>query len=127
LVELRDRLHAAIHEDAEAYGNVIKSLQRPKIDPDREAAIQEALGLAIAVPLANVDWTTEGMELLTELVPRATPHMAADLKVGILLSQAAGTAAIATVRTNAEGLQYDERVPKLLDSLLMFERRLHRT
>ena len=126
LIQLRDSLQAAIHEDAEAYGAVMKALQRPQIDPDREAAIQDTLRLAIAVPLAIVDWTVEGMEILREIVPMATVHMAADLRVGVLLSQAAGTAAISTVKTNAEGVKNDARLHSLLNSLMSFEERLQK-
>jgi glutamate formiminotransferase/glutamate formiminotransferase/formiminotetrahydrofolate cyclodeaminase len=124
LVQLRDRLQAAIREDAAAYGAVIEAYKRPKLDPDRNAAIKESLSLAVAVPLAVTELSVEGMELLGELLPLAPTAMAADLRVGVLLAQAAGTAALSTVRTNLEALQDDPRAPELLKRLAPFEERL---
>jgi glutamate formiminotransferase/glutamate formiminotransferase/formiminotetrahydrofolate cyclodeaminase len=124
LIQLRDQLQAAIREDANAYAAVIEAYRRPKIDPDRSVAILQALNQAIAVPLAVIEWTVEGMEIIRALIPLARPHLASDLKVGILLAQTAGDAALATVKTNLDSLKDDPRIPDLLQSLIPFEERL---
>ncbi len=124
LIQIRDRLQATIREDASAYTAVIQASKRPTIDPDRNAAIHQALSLAIAVPLAVIEWVVEGQEALLELLPFAKPPLAADLKVGIHLAQAAGEAAIATVKTNLDALKDDPRVPALLTQLATYEARL---
>jgi glutamate formiminotransferase len=124
LIQLRDRLQAAIREDAEAYAAVIRASKRLKVDPERDAAIQQALSLATAVPLAITELVIEGVETLQALIPLTKPPLAADLKVGLLLAQAAGEGALATVKTNLDSLKDDPRVPDLLKRLVPFEERL---
>ena len=127
LARLRDNLHAAVREDAQAYAGVLEANKRSKLDPDRAAAIQQAMALAIAVPLAIIEWTVEGREALRQLMPSASAHLATDLKVGSLLTQAAGYAAILVVRTNLESLKGDPRIPELLNNLASFEEQLNKS
>ncbi len=124
LIQLRDRLQAAIREDAEAYDAVLRNAKRPMIDPGRDAALKDALSVAIAVPLAITELAVQGMEALLALIPLATPPMAADLKAGIFAAQAAGEGALACVKANLDSLKDDPRVPDLLKQLAPFENRL---
>jgi glutamate formiminotransferase/formiminotetrahydrofolate cyclodeaminase len=124
LIQLRDRLQAAMREDAEAYAAVIESARRPVIDPERGAALKDALSVAIAVPLAIMEWAVAGMHVLRALIPLATPPMAADLKAGVFAAQAAGEGALACVKANLDSLKDDPRVPELLKQLAPFENRL---
>lgn len=124
LVQLRDRLQAAIREDADAYGAVLKSARRPVIDPEREAARAAALSVAIAVPLAIMEWAVAGMHVLRALIPLATPPMAADLKAGIFAARAAGEGALACIKANLDSLKDDPRVPVLLKQLAPYEEQL---
>lgn len=124
LIHLRGRLQAAIREDTEAYNAVLESSRRPMIDPERGAAIKDALSVAIAVPLAITELVVEGMEALRALLPLATPPMAADLKAGIFTAQAAGEGALACIKANLDSLKDDPRVPELLKQLAPFEERL---
>lgn len=124
LMQLRRQLEIAVREDAEAYANVIAAHKRPTVDPNKSAAISEAINFAIAVPLAITEWTVSGIELLRELIPFAPAHLAADLRVGVLLGQAAGEAALTIIKTNLESLKDDPRVPTLLAQLATFESRL---
>ena len=124
LVQLRDRLQAAIREDAEAYDAVIQNTKRPVIDPERGAALKDALSVAIAVPLAITELAVKGMDALRALVPLSTPPMAADLKAGIFAARAAGEGALACVKVNLDSLKDDPRVPDLLKRLAPFENRL---
>jgi glutamate formiminotransferase / formiminotetrahydrofolate cyclodeaminase len=126
LMKLRDNLQAAVREDAEAYEAVLEAQKRPKQDPNRAAAIQQAMSVAIAVPLAILEWAVQGTEALREVVPLATKHLATDLKVGASLTQTAGLAAISVIRTNLESLQGDPRVPDLQTRLAAFAERLRK-
>jgi methenyltetrahydrofolate cyclohydrolase len=116
-----------VRENAQAYTGVLEANKRSKLDPDRAAAIQQAMALAIAVPLAIIEWTVEGREALRQLIPSASEHLATDLKVGSLLAQAAGYAAILVVRTNLESLKGDPRIPELLNNLASFEEQLNKS
>ncbi len=124
LAEIRDLLQVAVREDAEAYEAVIQATKRVKIDPGRHQAIQQALIPAVAVPLAILEWTVEGLEVMRELMPFVAPPIAADLRVGIHLAQAAGTGTLFIVKTNLDSLKDDPRVPDLLKQLVPFEERL---
>jgi len=95
------------------------------IDPGRGAALNDALSVAIAVPLAITELAVEGMDGLRTLIPLATPPMAADLKAGIFAARAAGEGALACVKANLDSLKNDPRVPDLLKQLAPFEERLH--
>jgi glutamate formiminotransferase / formiminotetrahydrofolate cyclodeaminase len=127
LIELRDQLQAAVREDAEAYRAVLQARKRSKLDPNRSAAIREAMDIAIAVPLAILQWSVEGLENLRELMPSVTDHLAADLRVGALLARAAGQATISVIKTNLESLKDDPRVPHLSKSLGVLEERINRS
>jgi len=124
LLQLRDRLQAAIREDAAAYADVLRHAQRPLIDPERGAALNDALSLAIAVPLAITELAVEGMAVLRALIPLASAPMAADLNVGIFAARAAGEGALACVKANLDALKDDPRVPELLKRLAPYEDRL---
>lgn len=124
LIQLRNRLQAAIREDAAAYTAVLESSRRPMIDPERGSALTDALSLAIAVPLAITELAVEGMAVLGTLLPLATPPMAADLKAGIFAARAAGEGALACVRANLDSLKDDPRVPELLKRLAPYEEQL---
>ncbi|HZC67183.1 MAG TPA: glutamate formimidoyltransferase, partial [Nitrospirales bacterium] len=126
LVQLRNRLQAAIREDAAAYNAVLKNSKRPMIDPERGAALQESLNVAIAVPLAIMELTVTGRDVLRELIPFASPPLAADLKAGIFVARAACEGALTCVKANLESLKDDPRGPELLKQLAPYEERLRR-
>jgi glutamate formiminotransferase/glutamate formiminotransferase/formiminotetrahydrofolate cyclodeaminase len=126
LVQLRNRLQAAIREDAAAYNAVLKNSKRPMIDPERGAALQESLNVAIAVPLAIMELTVTGRDVLRELIPFASPPLAADLKAGIFAARAACEGALTCVKANLESLKDDPRGPELLKQLAPYEERLRR-
>jgi formiminotetrahydrofolate cyclodeaminase len=94
------------------------------IDPERGAAVRQAFSLAIAVPLAITELAVKGMEVLRELIPHATPPMAADLRAGVFAAQAAGEGALACIKVNLESLKDDPRIPDLLKQLAPYEERL---
>src|SRR5207245_10326640 len=110
LTQLRDRLQAAIREDAAAYNAVLQSTKRPMIDPERGAAIQQSLNVAIAVPLAIMELAVTGRDVLRELIPFACTPLAAYLKAGVFVARAAGACALAGGKVNLGQAKY-ERLP----------------
>ena len=126
LRQCRDHLQTSVREDAEAYQAVLEAQKRSKLDPDRPAAIKHAMSLAIAVPLAIMQWSVEGMEALRQLIPFASDHLVTDLNVGVSLTRAAGLAAITVIKKNLESLPNDPRIPELSTHLAEFEERLQR-
>ena len=94
------------------------------IDPEREAALKDALSVAIAVPLAITELAVKGMAVLRALIPLATAPLAADLRAGIFAAQAAGEGALACVKANLDSLKDDPRVPDLLKQLAPYEEHL---
>ena len=126
LVQLRDRLQAAIREDAAAYNAVLQSSKRPMLDPERGAALQQSLNVAIAVPLAIMELAVTGRDVLRELIPLASLPLAADLKAGIFTARAAGEGALTCIKANLDSLKDDPRVPELLKQIAPYEERLRR-
>ena len=126
LVQLRDRLQAAIREDAAAYNAVLQSSKRPMLDPERGAALQQSLNVAIAVPLAIMELAVTGRDVLRELIPLASLPLAADLKAGIFTARAACEGALTCIKANLDSLKDDPRVPELLKQLAPYEERLRR-
>ena len=126
LLQLRNRLQAAIREDAAAYKAVIQNSKRPMIDPERVAALQQSLNIATAVPLAVMELAVTGRDALRELIPFASSPMAADLKAGIFAARAACEGALLCVKANLDSLKDDPRVPELLKQLAPYEERLRR-
>ena len=124
LLQLRNRLQAAIREDAAAYNAVIQNSKRPMIDPERVAALQQSLNIATAVPLAVMELAVTGRDALRELIPSASSPMAADLKAGIFAARAACEGALLCVKANLDSLKDDPRVPELLKQLAPYEERL---
>jgi glutamate formiminotransferase/formiminotetrahydrofolate cyclodeaminase len=117
LVQLRDNLQAAVRDDAEAYQAVLAAQRRSKLDPERPAAIKQAMTVAIAVPLAILQWSVESLEALQAFTPSAAPHLATDLRVGATLTQAAGWSAVSVIRTYLESLLDYPRVTQMLTHL----------
>ena len=126
LIQLRDRLQAAIREDAAAYNAVLQSSKRPMLDPERGAALQQSLNVAIAVPLAIMELAVTGRDVLRELIPLASLPLAADLKAGIFTARAACEGALTCIKANLDSLKDDPRVPELLKQLAPYEERLRR-
>ena len=126
LIQLRDRLQAAIREDAAAYNAVLQNSKCPMLDPERGAALQQSLNVAIAVPLAIMELAVTGRDILRELIPFASLPLAADLKAGIFTARAAGEGALTCVKVNLESLKDDPRGPELLKQLAPYEERLRR-
>src|SRR3954471_23962590 len=88
LVDLRDRLTAAVDADTAAYDHVVSAYRMPKDSPDeqsaRKAAIQRALREATDVPLGVVRLSASA--LAQAVTVAAHGHKAAGSDVGVAIA-----------------------------------------
>ena len=102
LVELMDR-------DVEAYSTVDAAYGMPKDTPEqkeaRTAAIQDALRVALATPLACLRRCHELVRLLDRLVEVANPNLISDVGVAAILLEAALRGARLNVEINLAWLK----------------------
>jgi formiminotetrahydrofolate cyclodeaminase len=86
LLALRNSLVDLIDRDAAAYDLVVAAYKRPKATEadkvSRKAAIQEALGVATAVPLQTLKACVQAMEAAATVAERGNPSAISDVLVG---------------------------------------------
>ena len=108
LLEEADRLRADLRqradEDAAAYDQVSAAYKRPKDDPERARAIDEALLGAAAVPLAVAGLAARVLHLAREIGRIGNKNARSDAKVAAGLARAAIDGAVENVRVNVEAL-----------------------
>ena len=105
LASLREKLKAAIDEDAEAYASVMKAYKAAKTSADGERLISAALQQAAAVPLGVAEGAAEVERIVAILEPITSPNMKSDLKTAGALAGAAIAGAISNVEINIESLK----------------------
>jgi len=92
LVDLRDRLTAAIDDDTAAYDRVVAAYKLPKATPDeqqaRKDAIQQALRAATDVPLAVVRWSASALTVAETVAANGNASAASDVGVATALLRA---------------------------------------
>ncbi len=127
-------LRRLIDEDANAYQNLVEVRQRLKQPGEDPAVLQEAIRLAVAVPLEVLALCTHMLQQMDEHKDRTNPHLRSDLAVTAHLGLAACRSAAETLWINAFDLDrqedraqvYDqsnrflERTAQSADSLLTF-------
>lgn len=101
-------LRALVDEDAAAYEVLGAALKRPKSDPQRSQAVQQAAQLAAHVPLETALLCAKAGRDLERLSKVATPLLNADTQAAIRLGSAAVHAAVANVRANLPLMTADE-------------------
>ena len=104
----RELLTGAV-DDSMAFEAVIEGFRMPK-DTDeqkaaRSAAIQDGLGRATDVPLANAERCTEVLKLVQRLAPKHNLNAASDLDVGRRLALAALEGCVDNVEINLGSLK----------------------
>lgn len=116
LAALRERLLELADEDVEAYGVVSGAYAMPKETDDqktaRTARIQEALKVAMDVPLRTVRTCTDVLDELGVLVDVANPNLITDVGVSAILAEAALRGAKLNVEINLAFLKDEELVSK---------------
>jgi len=105
LSQLREELKAAVDADAESYNAVMKAYKQAKETPNAQAIIEEALKLAISVPLSVAERAREVCRIATSLLPLTNPNMKSDLVTSTALGEAAVEGALANVEINLDSMK----------------------
>ncbi|MGD8752922.1 MAG: cyclodeaminase/cyclohydrolase family protein, partial [Anaerolineales bacterium] len=121
--ELRDKLNAAVQEDAAAYEGVMAAYRRPKDDPQRHQAIQRTTLHAAEVPLQVGRMALQVLELTAQVAGLGNPNAITDVGTGALLAEAALSGAGYNVRINLFDLEDRIAAQSLLDELESLEER----
>jgi methenyltetrahydrofolate cyclohydrolase len=98
---LRDEAIALADEDARCYSAVLEAYRRPR-DPERPAAIVQALGAAADVPLAVVERAREIGELGLLVRHQGNRNLHGDAASAVLLADGAARAAAYLVEINVQ-------------------------
>ena len=113
---LHNKLLGLTDEDVEAYGGVAAAYGMPRKTPEqkvaRTAEIQQALLVAMDVPLRAVRACTETLRQLARLVDLANPNLITDVGVSAILAEAALRGAKMNVDINLAYLKNKELVDK---------------
>ena len=100
LIQLQNRLHQLVQEDARAYGRLVDAYKIPKHDPERPHAVATALHRATEIPLEIAESACEAGRLLYSLSKSAKPVVHSDLMVGLHIAIAATAAGCHTAKSN---------------------------
>jgi formiminotetrahydrofolate cyclodeaminase len=130
--EAVDRLQATIRDcedllqaDVASFDRYMAALKLPKGTEEekraRSAALRDATGQAIEVPLRLMGVCRDALALASSLAADANPNVVSDLGIGVLLFEAAAQSAYLTVEINLASLkdeesrrEYDRRASELL-------------
>ena len=109
LMDLREKLTAAIDADRAAYDEVVAAYKLPKASPDeqqaRKAAIQRALRAATDVPLGVVRLSASALAAAETVAAQGHAGAASDVGVAVALLRAGRHGARLNVDINLEGLR----------------------
>jgi len=100
----RATLRRLVDEDAEAYARVSAAYRRPREDPGRTRAVDEALVGAAQTPLATARGAVRLIALAREIERLGNKNARSDAKVGEALARAALAGALENVRVNVQAL-----------------------
>ncbi len=128
LQKLADQLTEAVDRDAQSYEVVMQANRSPKETPSeqatREERMQQALKVAIAVPLEVAEASSEVAKILRELPAITSPAMASDLEVGRLMAMGAIRGALENVRINLAELKDSALVAEVQSKMQQVEAKL---
>ncbi len=104
LDETLSELTLAVHQDCQAYAQVVQTQRLPKGSESereiRQQKLEEALKQATEVPLNVAEKSLAVMQSLQELRLISNPNLASDLNVGFRMSLAAAEGALENVFAN---------------------------
>lgn len=114
---LQQTLLDLVDKDIAVYSEVTAAYKLPRATPEekaaRQAAIQSALKVAAATPLAIAEAARDVAVLASELVDIGNPNLISDVGVGILLAEAALRGAALNVEINAASIKDEATVQHL--------------
>ena len=105
---LRLRALELAEGELSSYAPVLEARRLPADDPARSGAIEAALIEASLSPLAIAEAAAQVAELGAQVAGAAKPSVRGDAVTGVLLAEAAASAAAGLVATNLEGLHAGE-------------------
>ena len=118
---LRDKLAGAIDADADAFDTLMRAYGLPKqSDQDiaaRDAAIQDALGLAIAAPLDCARLCREAIDLAVEASEKGNASVVSDGGVAVLAAHAGLRSSALNVLVNVKLLADRTRAAAIVAEL----------
>jgi formiminotetrahydrofolate cyclodeaminase len=113
--ELADRMRTLQQQvkplgqrDADAYADVLAAQRLSRDDPERSAAVREALSRAADVPLEIAEIGMAVLDVAADVVRRGNPNLRGDALTACLIAQAGVLAATALVELNLP----DDRDPR---------------
>ena len=111
---LKDGLLRMVDEDTQAFDSIIKARGLPRVSEMdqtvREEAIQEALKLAILVPLSIMRRSIEIFDLIRQMAIIGNPNSVSDAGVAALCARSAVYGGFLNVQINVRGLKEKEKV-----------------
>lgn len=110
LRSLRGALADMADADAAAFEEVMDAYRTPSDDPDRQAAIREALLGAAEVPLETAEACLSVIEHAAAVAEIGNQNAVTDAAAAVLLGRAALEAALYNVDVNLKDLEDDDRV-----------------
>lgn len=111
--DLREELLSQGERELSSYAPVLEALRLPADDPDRAAAVSEALSDASEAPLAIARAAAEVAELAVAVALRGKRDLSGDAIAGALLAEAACQAAARLVELNLAARPDDRRLAEL--------------
>jgi glutamate formiminotransferase/formiminotetrahydrofolate cyclodeaminase len=105
---LRSDLSGLVKKDSSAFDQVMSAFKKPKSDPDREKAIEEATLLATEIPLETAQKALRVSELALIAAQSGNKNAITDAGSAVNLAAAAVKSAAYNVRINLSGLN-DEK------------------
>lgn len=101
-------LRRLIVEDAAAYSALNEAAKRLRADPSTKHEHDDALAVAISVPLEIAAVACESIVIMERLVAVANRHLLSDLGIAAVLAETTARAAAFMVRVNTKSLGQPE-------------------
>lgn len=105
LAQADGMLRRLIDEDAAAYEALSAAQRAKRQGRDEPSAHEQAVGVALAVPLETAAVAGNALVVMQQMLPHANPHLLSDLGVAAVLADACARAAAYSVRVNAPLLE----------------------
>ncbi len=118
---LKSELTRLVKDDSSAFDQVMAAFKKPKSDPDRESAIQEATRVAAEIPLDTARKALRVSELALIAAESGNKNAITDAGSAVNLAAAALHSAAYNVRINLSGLSEEKLRKKILGEISSIE------
>jgi glutamate formiminotransferase / formiminotetrahydrofolate cyclodeaminase len=123
-----DELLQLIDEDTLAFNGIMEAYKLPKVSAEdkkqRTLAIQQAVRIAIEVPLKVMQLSYQSMEVMKEMAEKGNPNSVSDAGVGALAARSAVLGAALNVKINAGSCSDKEFVSRVLNEVHDMEQQI---